>query len=49
MPTEMPTLGSAPKKSPIPAVVITAALVGTIAGGAYWWKHRGAEAPVRDT
>lgn len=40
MPSEMPTLGEPPKKSPVPAVVITAALVGTLAGGVYWWKHR---------
>ncbi len=47
MPTEMPTLGAPPKKSPVPAVVITAALVGVIAGGVYWWKHRDATpAPV---
>ena len=43
MPSEMPTLGEPPKKSPVPAVVITAALVGTLAGGVYWWKHRPAE------
>ncbi len=43
MPPEMPTLGSAPKKSPLPAVVITAVIVGSVAGGLYWWKNRSAE------
>jgi murein DD-endopeptidase MepM/ murein hydrolase activator NlpD len=37
---EMPTLGDAPKKSPLPAVVITALLVGGAAGGMYWWKNK---------
>lgn len=43
MPTEMPTLGAQPKKSPVPGVVITAIVVGLVAGGAYWWKNRAAE------
>ncbi|MBS1149210.1 MAG: peptidase [Myxococcaceae bacterium] len=45
MPTEMPTLGAQPKKSPVPGVVITALVVGAVAGGFYWWKNRAAEAP----
>lgn len=28
------------KKSPIPALVITAAIVGAVSGGLYWWKHQ---------
>ncbi len=40
MPPEMPTLGAQPKKSPIPGVVVTALVVGLVAGGVYWWKHR---------
>ncbi len=44
MPTEMPTLGAQPKKSPVPGVVITAVIVGLVAGGVYWWKNRTAEA-----
>ncbi len=43
MPTEMPTLGAQPKKSPIPGVVITALVVGLVAGGFYWWKNRSSE------
>ncbi len=27
------------KKSPVPALVITAAIVGAVSGGLYWWKH----------
>lgn len=42
MPTEMPTLGAPPKKSPVPGVVITALIVGLVAGGFYWWKNRAA-------
>lgn len=43
MPTEMPTLGAQPKKSPIPGVVITAVIAGVVAGGVYWFKHRDLE------
>ena len=43
MPTEMPTLGAQTKKSPLPGVVITAVVVGLVAGGFYWWKNRPAE------
>lgn len=39
---ELPTLGDAPKKSPLAGVAITAVVVGALAGGAYWWKSRGA-------
>lgn len=37
---ELPTLGEPPKKSPVPAIAVTALLVGAAAGGAYWWKNR---------
>jgi murein DD-endopeptidase len=40
---ELPTLGDAPKKSPLAGVAITALVVGALAGGAYWWKSRGTE------
>ena len=43
MPPEMPKLGNAPTKSPLPAVVVTALIVGSVAGGLYWWKNRSAE------
>ena len=46
MPPEMPTLGAQPKKSPLAGVAITAAIVGLVAGGVYWWKHRAAEVPA---
>ncbi len=39
--SEMPTLGDPVKKSnPLPGVIITAAIVGAISGGLYWWKHQ---------
>lgn len=28
------------KKSPVPALVITAAIVGAVSGGLFWWKHQ---------
>ncbi|MBK7859590.1 MAG: M23 family metallopeptidase [Archangiaceae bacterium] len=39
------------KKSPVPALLITAVIVGALSGGLYWWKHRvpadaGAAAPA---
>lgn len=38
---DMPTLGEPPKTfNPLPGVIVTAVLVGTIGGGAYWWSHR---------
>lgn len=40
MATRMPTLGPAPKKSPVPVVIGIALALGLIAGGAYWWKLR---------
>src|SRR5437868_3764764 len=43
---ELPTLGDSPKKSPLAGVAITAALVGALAGGAYWWKSRVAPPPA---
>ena len=39
---EMPTLGSAPKKSPVAGVAVAAVIAGALAGGAYWWTHRDA-------
>ncbi|MBL8956981.1 MAG: peptidoglycan DD-metalloendopeptidase family protein [Myxococcaceae bacterium] len=33
------------KKSPLPAIAITAALVGAVSGGLFWWKHKPAEQP----
>lgn len=42
---EMPTLGEQPKKSPVPAMAVTAVIVGLLTGGVYWWTHR-APAPA---
>lgn len=33
---EMPTLGAAPKKSPVASIAITAVVVGLLTGGIYW-------------
>ncbi len=33
---EMPTLGAAPKKSPVAPIAITAVVVGLLTGGIYW-------------
>src|SRR4051812_8501212 len=33
-------MGDESKKSPVPALVITAAIVGAVSGGAFWWKHQ---------
>jgi len=33
-------MDDAPRKNPIPALVITAAIVGAVSGGLYWWKHQ---------
>jgi murein DD-endopeptidase MepM/ murein hydrolase activator NlpD len=37
---EMPTLGEAPKQSPILPVAITAVVVGLLTGGLFWLKNR---------
>lgn len=37
---EMPTLGEAPKKSPLIPIAITAVVIGLVAGGVYWFTHR---------
>ena len=37
---ELPTLGESPKQNPMVGVAIAAAVVGVLAGGAYWWKSR---------
>src|SRR5690606_13033189 len=39
-----------PKKSPVPALVITAAVVGSLSGALYWWKHQppAAEPPATE-
>jgi murein DD-endopeptidase MepM/ murein hydrolase activator NlpD len=37
---EMPTLGEAPKKSPLAPIAITAVVIGLAAGGVYWFTHR---------
>ena len=42
MPPEMPTLGVPPNKSPLPGLLVAAALAGHVGGGLYWWNHRGA-------
>ncbi len=34
------TLGPPPKKSAMPAIAVFAILVGSLAGGAYWYTHR---------
>ncbi len=39
-------MDDAPKKSPLPAVVITAAIVGAVSGGLYWWRHQPPSAPA---
>lgn len=36
------------KKSPVPALVITAAIVGALSGGLYWWKHQPAASTTVD-
>ncbi|MFT3706979.1 MAG: M23 family metallopeptidase [Archangium sp.] len=41
----MPTLGEQPKSSPIIPVAITAALVGCVMGGVYWFKSKPADVP----
>lgn len=44
--SEMPTLGSTEKKSPLVPVAIVASLVGTLSGTAWWLTHREARAEV---
>ncbi len=43
---QLPTLGEQPKKSPLPGIAVFAILVGSVAGGFYWYSHRGAPAAV---
>lgn len=43
---EMPTLGATPKQSPLIPVAVTAVVVGLLAGGIFWVKTRGADAPA---
>ena len=42
---EMPTLGAAPKQSPLIPVAVTAVVVGLLMGGIFWVKNRNAETP----
>jgi murein DD-endopeptidase len=42
--TDMPSLGTTEKKSPLVPVAIVAALVGTLSGTAWWLTHREAQA-----
>ncbi len=37
---ELPTLGAPPKKSAVPGIAVFAILVGSVAGGFYWYTHR---------
>jgi murein DD-endopeptidase MepM/ murein hydrolase activator NlpD len=41
----LPTLGPQPKKSPFGAVLVISLVLGTAAGGVWWWKNR-SPAPV---
>lgn len=41
MASKMPTLGPAPRKSPLPKVMAVALIVGGATGAIYWWKNRG--------
>lgn len=43
---EMPTLGAAPKQSPLIPVAVTAVVVGLLAGGIFWVKNRDSETPA---
>lgn len=45
---ELPTLGAQKKSSPLVPVVIAAAVIGSLAGGFYWFTHRNAPAPAND-
>jgi murein DD-endopeptidase MepM/ murein hydrolase activator NlpD len=42
----MPTLGLAPKKSPLPKVIAVAAVAGLVAGGIYWLRHLPPDRPL---
>lgn len=42
---EMPTLGAAPKQSPVVPVAITAVIVGVVTGGIFWLRSAPTEAP----
>jgi murein DD-endopeptidase len=44
--SEMPTLGTTEKKSPLVPVALVACLVGTLSGTAWWLTHREAQAAV---
>jgi murein DD-endopeptidase len=43
---QMPTLGSAPKRSQFLPVAVTAVVVSALAGGIFWVRNRGSEAPA---
>jgi murein DD-endopeptidase len=39
MPPKMPSLGPPPKSSPLPKVLVTALIIGGLAGGIYWLRQ----------